>query len=93
MRDEASDAERPWVTDVWSFCAVSCDESSEYADVIDCTQNCQSCSSSDCGAMFNGNRYHRVPKAPSPSAAQAGAVAAKARRRAKTCYVRLWHGT
>lgn len=29
MRAEASDAERPWVADVWSFAAVSCVERRE----------------------------------------------------------------
>jgi hypothetical protein len=38
MRADASEAERPWVSDVWSFCAVSCAERSEYADVNDYTE-------------------------------------------------------
>jgi hypothetical protein len=35
MRAEASEAERPWVSDVESFRAVSRAESSEWADVMD----------------------------------------------------------
>lgn len=34
-RAEASDEERPWVRDVSSFCAVSCGDRRENADVID----------------------------------------------------------
>jgi len=39
MRADASDAERPWVTEVWSFCAVSCAERREKAAVIDCSHH------------------------------------------------------
>lgn len=35
MRAEASEEERPWLTEVASLCAVSCGDRREYADVID----------------------------------------------------------
>lgn len=35
MRAEASDGARPWVTEVESLCAVSCEVRREYDDVID----------------------------------------------------------
>jgi hypothetical protein len=35
MRAAASEAERPWVIDVRSFCAVSCEERREYDEVRD----------------------------------------------------------
>jgi hypothetical protein len=40
MRAEASDEESPCVTDVESFCAVSCAERRECADVIDYPNVC-----------------------------------------------------
>lgn len=40
MRAEASAAERPCVTEVESFCAVSCADKSEYVAVTDCVVAC-----------------------------------------------------